>query len=188
MPRTGAFLGSGFDLKSEAYGAIRAGQGLVVSTHATTSQPLDAGEATEQLVNSHGLIDALSQAIEASQAESLQTGRDALAALRDATRRNLVPEARGGKTGGGSSGQANGFGKPILLMASPSDLGVSTQQSAQMTADQQINLVSGQNLHLASGKSLIASVTEKISLFVRQAGIKLFAARGKVVLPAAKEL
>ncbi|WP_186065755.1 type VI secretion system Vgr family protein [Burkholderia gladioli] len=180
----GAFLGNGFDLKSQAYGAIRAGQGLLVSTHATTSQPLDAGEATEQLVNAHGMIDALSQASETSQAESLQAGRDSLAAFRDATRRNVAPEARGGKTGGGGSGSANGFGKPILLMASPSDLGLSTQQSAQLTADQQINLVSGQNIHVASGKSLIASVTERISLFVRQAGIKLFAAKGKVEIQA----
>ncbi|WP_176115942.1 DUF2345 domain-containing protein, partial [Burkholderia cepacia] len=111
-------------------------------------------------------------------------GRDSLAAFRDAPGRNVAPEARSGKRGGGGSGSANGFGKPILLMASPSDLGLSTQQSAQLTADQQINLVSGQNIHVASGKSLIASVTERISLFVRQAGIKLFAAKGKVEIHA----
>ncbi|MDI7066787.1 type VI secretion system Vgr family protein, partial [Klebsiella pneumoniae] len=71
----GAYLGSGFDLKSDAYGAVRAGQGLYVSTHPTaspSSQPLDVREANSQLVNSESVIDALSQASETHQAESLK--------------------------------------------------------------------------------------------------------------------
>jgi type VI secretion system secreted protein VgrG len=37
---------------------------------------------------------------------------------------------------------------------------------------------------VATGKSLIASVTEKLSLFVQNAGMKLFAAKGKVEIQA----
>jgi type VI secretion system secreted protein VgrG len=44
--------------------------------------------------------------------------------------------------------------------------------------------VSGKNTHLAAGKSLIASVMEKISLFAQNAGVKLFAAKGKVEIQA----
>ncbi|WP_256737815.1 hypothetical protein, partial [Paraburkholderia fungorum] len=32
------------------------------------------------------------------------------------------------------------------------------------------NLVSGQSTHIATGKSLVASVTQKLSLFVQNAG------------------
>jgi type VI secretion system secreted protein VgrG len=44
--------------------------------------------------------------------------------------------------------------------------------------------VSGQNTHIATGKSLIVSVAEKLSLFVQNAGMKLFAAKGKVEIQA----
>jgi len=37
---------------------------------------------------------------------------------------------------------------------------------------------------MAAGKSLIASITEKLSLFVQNAGMKLFAAKGKVEIQA----
>lgn len=181
----GSYLGTGFDLKSTAYGAIRAGKGLYVSTHqATAGQPLDAGEATEQLVNAQGVLDAQSQASVASQAESLQSGIDALAGLRDATRHNVISASQGGRTAGGGTGNANSFAKPVMLMASPEGIALTTQQSTQITADQHINLVSGQNTHVATGKSLVASAAEKLSLFVQKAGMKLFAAKGKVEIQA----
>jgi len=178
----GAYLGTGFDLKSDSYGAIRAGQGLFVSTHPTSvSQPLNATAASEQLVSSEALIENLSQTSVAANAETLQPGQDALKAFTDATQHSVTPNATsGGRTAGGGTGNANGFAKPILLAASPEGIALSTQQSTQITADKQINLVSGQNLHVATGRSLIASVTEKLSLFVQNAGMKLFAAKGKV--------
>ncbi|WP_164707932.1 DUF2345 domain-containing protein, partial [Paraburkholderia phosphatilytica] len=44
--------------------------------------------------------------------------------------------------------------------------------------------LSGQSTFIASGKSLVASVAEKISFFVQNAGMKLFAAKGKVEVQA----
>ncbi|MCW3725632.1 type VI secretion system Vgr family protein, partial [Burkholderia cenocepacia] len=48
----GDYLGSGFDLQTDSYGAIRANRGLYVTTYskAADSQPLDARETQEQLV------------------------------------------------------------------------------------------------------------------------------------------
>jgi type VI secretion system secreted protein VgrG len=71
-----------------------------------------------------------------------------------------------------------------MLLASPSGVALSTQQSVHVSSDQQTNLVSGQSVFIASGKSLVASVAEKISLFVQNAGMKLFAAKGKVEVQA----
>lgn len=182
----GAFLGSGFDLKSDAYGAIRAGQGLFVSTHPTaTNQPLNVTAASEQLASAETVVDLTSQASSANQAESLQEGQDALKKFTDATHYSVSGGAgSGGRTGGGGTGNANGFSTPIMLMASPAGVGLSTQESAQVTANQQVNIVSGKSVHVAAGKSLIASVMEKISLFAQNAGIKLFASKGKVEIQA----
>ena len=187
----GAYLGSGFDLKSDAYGAVRASQGLYVSTHPSTgmaSQPLDVSAARAQLESSRSVLDAMSSASETHQAESLKEGTQALEAFRDATQNSVAGTGAGtgagGNTAGGGTGNANAFKEPIMLFATPSGLAMSTQQSAHFASTQHTNLVSGQSTHIATGKSLIASVGEKISLFVQNAGMKLFAAKGKVEVQA----
>ncbi|WP_227247468.1 type VI secretion system Vgr family protein [Paraburkholderia caribensis] len=187
----GAYLGSGFDLKSDAYGAVRASQGLYVSTHPSTgmaSQPLDVSAARAQLENSRSVLDAMSSASETHQAESLKDGTQALEAFSDATQNSVAGTGAGtgagGNTAGGGTGNANAFKEPIMLFATPSGLAMSTQQSAHFASTQHTNLVSGQSTHIATGKSLIASVGEKISLFVQNAGMKLFAAKGKVEVQA----
>ncbi|AUT54995.1 DUF2345 domain-containing protein [Paraburkholderia caribensis] len=43
---------------------------------------------------------------------------------------------------------------------------------------------STQSVHVATGKSLIASVAQKLSLFAQNAGMKLFAGKGKVEIQA----
>lgn len=184
----GAYLGSGFDLKSDAYGAVRAAQGLYVSTHpaaGSASQPLDARAASSQLVSAESVLESLGQASETHQAESLKDGHDSLKSFTDATQNSVAgAAASGGNTAGGGTGNANGFKEPIMLVATPAGLALSTQKSTHISADQHINLVSGQSTHIATGKSLLASVGEKISLFVQNAGMKLFAAKGKVEIQA----
>jgi len=181
----GSYLGSGFDLKSDAYGALRASRGFYVSAHPAVSQPLDAREASNQLANSEGVISALSQASETAQTESLKDGHAALRNFADATQNSTTGAmATGGNTAGGGTGSANTFRQPMMLMAAPAGIAFATQKSVHVTADQHVNLVSGQSTHVATGKSLIASVTEKLSLFAQSAGMKFFAAKGKVQVQA----
>ncbi|WP_347467757.1 type VI secretion system Vgr family protein [Burkholderia stagnalis] len=181
----GAYLGSGFDLKSDAYGAIRAGQGIYVSSYsASVNQPMDVRQAAAQLTNAENVVKSLSGASAAHQAEGLDPGYESLRAFNDATQSSVAGTASGGRTAGGGAGSANGFKTPIMLMASPAGIAMSTRQSTQIAADQHVNVVSGESTHLAVGKSLVASVTEKISLFVKSAGMKLFSAKGKVEIQA----
>lgn len=181
----GSFLGSGFDLKSDAYGALRAGQGLLVSTHPTsTAQPLDVTAAAEQLAGAKQVTDIASKASASNQAEDLDEGLKSLDRFAQSTRYNSSGSATRGRTAGGGTGAANGFGMPVMLLASPAGMGLSTQDSLQATANQHVNVVSGLNTHMATGKSLLVSAMEKISLFVQNAGMKLFAAKGKVDIQA----
>ncbi|MDR6478405.1 type VI secretion system secreted protein VgrG [Burkholderia sp. OAS925] len=180
----GAYLGSGFDLKSDAYGAVRASHGLYVTTHPASTQPLDAREASGQLVNSESTMEALSDASTAHQAEGLKEGYEALKSFTDATKNSVAGSASGGNAAGGGAGNANAFREPVVLFASPSGAALSTQKSIHIASATQTNIVSGQSAHVATGKSLIAGVTEKLSLFVQNAGMKLFAAKGKVEVQA----
>ena len=182
--RRGAYLGSGFDVKADTYGALRAGRGLYVSTHPIAAQPLDARPANSQLVNSVNVIQALSDASTQHQAEDMAPGHDTLKSFTDATKHTMSGVNAGGRTAGGGTGEANAFGEPIMLLASPSGIGLATQQSVHVASNAHTNIVSGQNTHLAAGRSLIASVAEKLSLFVQNAGMKLFAAKGKIQVQA----
>ncbi|MCA7889733.1 type VI secretion system tip protein VgrG [Burkholderia contaminans] len=183
----GSYLGSGFDLRTDAYGAIRANRGLFLTTHpgsGMASQQLEVRQAQQQLTSAHNLVESLSDVSALHQAESLKAGHDALKALTDATTDNVQGQGNGGRTAGGGTGSANALKKPILLAASPAGIALSTQQSVHLGADDHVNVVSGQSTHIAAGKSLLASVAERISLFVQNAGMKLFAAKGKVEIQA----
>ncbi|QQJ96411.1 type VI secretion system tip protein VgrG [Burkholderia ambifaria] len=185
----GKYLGRGFDLRTDAYGAIRANRGLFLTTHpgsGAATQQLEVRQVQQQLAGAHNLVESLSDVSTQHQAESLKAGQEALKALTDATTDNVQRQgqANGGRTAGGGTGSANAFKKPIILAASPAGIGLSTLQSAHLGADEQVNLVSGQSTHLVAGKSLLASVAQRISLFVQNAGMKLFAAKGKVEIQA----
>jgi type VI secretion system secreted protein VgrG len=183
----GAYLGGGFDLKSDAWGAVRAGRGLYVSTHAKSaaSQPLDVSDSHSQLVNAQSVVDAMSQASETHQAENLRDAHTSLKSFTDATQSGATgASGSGGLTAGGGTGSANTFSEPVMLFGSPSGIALSTQTTAQVSADQHVNIVAGNSVHVAAGKSLLAGVTERISLFVQNAGMKLFAAKGKVEIRA----
>ncbi len=180
----GAFLGKGFDLKTGAYGAVRAELGLYVSTQAATAQPLNVAAATEPLAGAEALLEAVSKAGETNQAESLHDGRAALKSFTDATQRTVAGSTGGGRTAGGGTGNANGFSKPVMLLSSPEGIAASTQQSVHVAANQHANVVAGKHVNLAAGKSLLVSVFDKISLFAQNLGIKIFAAKGSVDIQA----
>ncbi|WP_186164806.1 type VI secretion system Vgr family protein [Burkholderia gladioli] len=182
----GSYLGSGFDLRSDAYGAVRASQGLYLTTHpkSASSQPLDAREAQQQLINAETVVEAMSQASQTHQAESLDDGHKALKTFTDATQNSVQGTSSGGTTAGGGTGSANVFKSPVMLIAAPAGIALSTQDSVHVSSEHQTNIVSGQSTFISSGKSLVASVAEKISLFVQNAGMKLFAAKGKVEIQA----
>ncbi|KAA0070442.1 type VI secretion system tip protein VgrG (plasmid) [Paraburkholderia sp. T12-10] len=184
--KRGRYLGSGFILHADDYGAVRANRGLYISTHAGSydSEQLGVDELQDQLKRTGMLVESLSSASTTAQAEPLQATQGVLKATTSATLHTTSGTASGGRTGGGGTGEANSFTAPLIAVAGPAGILLSTQQSTQVTADKQISVVSGENATVATGKSLIMAAAEKISLFVQQAGMKLFAAKGKVEVAA----
>lgn len=171
------FYGSGFALSTDDFGAIVTNKGLYISTFGrpgAQGTQLDAREARQQLQAGLDLTKTLSEAAGKSNAE-IFAGLDALDRFTDAT------QDRYGDTG---QEQANRFKEPVLLAASPAGIGLTTPQSAHIHAGDHVTLSSGTDTNLAIGKSLVASVMEKISLFVYKAGIKLYAAKGKIEIQA----
>lgn len=182
----GAYVGSGFTLRTDNAGAIHASEGLYFSTHAThvDGQPLDTTQPGEILSRADLLVESLSNASATAKGEDLKPGREALTAFSKATQHSKAGVANGGSTAGGGTGNANAFAKPVMLGSSQESLGFTTHASAQLVADEHLNLVSGKDTYWAVGKSLVAGVAEKISIFVQRAGMKLIAGKGAVDIQA----
>jgi type VI secretion system secreted protein VgrG len=168
-----SFYGSGFALSSDDYGAIVANKGLYLSTHGRPGPQgtqLDVNEGTSQLKAGAALTKTLSDTASKAGAEAL-AGQEALNAFINATQDQY---------GGNGQAGANRFKEAILLAASPSGIGLASAKGTHVHAGDEVTLSSGRDTNIAAGKSLLASVAEKISLFAYNAGIKLFAAKGKV--------
>ncbi|WP_321890117.1 type VI secretion system Vgr family protein [Paraburkholderia bannensis] len=182
----GAYTGSGFTLRTDYAGAVHAGEGLFLSTHPTTAdgQALDATEPREILARADLLVESLSEASAAAKAEDLKPGREALSQFSKATQSSKAGVSNGGNTAGGGTGTANAFGKAVMLGSSPESMGFTTRASAQLVAEEYLNFVSGKDSYWAVGKSLVASVADKISVFVQKAGMKLISGRGAIDIQA----
>lgn len=183
----GRYLGSGFALHADQYGAVRANRGLYIGTHATRhdAEQLDVDAARDQLKDAADVLARQSLLSEQHRAESLKAGHDALTELTDATRQPVEPGASGGRTSGGGTGSANGFKVPAMLLGSAGGMGLTTFQSLHASADRHVSVVAGQSAFVATGKSFVASAGEKVSVFGED-GIKLFA-KGDVRVESHRE-
>ncbi|MET3115818.1 type VI secretion system secreted protein VgrG [Undibacterium sp. GrIS 1.8] len=171
------FYGAGFALSTDDYGAIVTNKGLYLSTFGrpgAQGTQLDVTEARQQLKSGAELTKSLSDTSVKAGAETL-AGQAGLNKFTEATEESY--------TGQGQE-QANRFKEPILLMASPAGIGITTSKDTHLHSGANVTLSSGTDTNLAIGKSLVASVAEKISLFAYNAGVKLFAAKGKVEIQA----
>lgn len=171
------FFGSGFALSTDDFGGIVTNKGLYISTFGrpgAQGTQLDATESTSQLKAGASLVKNLSDTASKAGAEPLG-GQDALKRFIDATEDRYEGEGQGG---------ANRFKEPILLAGSAAGIGLASTTGTHVHAGADVTLSSGTDTNVAVGKSLLASVAEKISLFAYNAGIKLFAAKGKVEIQA----
>ena len=179
----GALRGSGFELRSDAYGAVRAQQGLHLTTWKRSGAQggqVDCDEAKQQLADSERRLRTLSEDAAQHRAEGLQDGLESLQTLN----KTMDSSYRHGADGGGGQGQAASFQQPLMLLSAPHDIVTASSRHTQLHSAKQTLLTSGEHLTLASGKSLLASVAEGISLFAKNAGARLFAAKGKVSIQA----
>jgi len=199
----GALRGTGFELRTDAYGALRAQQGLYLSTWKRSNAQgaqLDVSEAQQQLQNSEQRLKTLSDTAKQHNADALQAGLDSLTQLNadaDVTYGNdnsspsqgpSEQQRNGGDTAwairSGGRGKTPGYQKPLLIASSPADIATATPQNTHLHSGKHLTVSTGEDVSIASGKSLLASVVQSISLFAQNAGAKLFAAKGKVELQA----
>lgn len=165
--------GEGFELRTDQWGALRAGAGLLFSTYKqenANANHLNTSPAKSQLESNLNHSKALSEIAKNQQTDPLE-GLDHLKKFLDQIEQQ-------------DQSKAETFKQALMLLCAPNSIALSTNQDLYLSADQQINHSAADNINFSTQKSLIAHAQDKISLFAAQQGLKAVAAKGKVELQA----
>ena len=165
--------GEGFELRTDQWGAVRAGAGLLLSTHKqenANANHLNSSPAKSQLESSFNNSKALSDV-----AKNQQT--DPLEALDHLTTFLNQIEQQDQST-------AETFKQALMVLCAPNSIALSTNEDLHLSADKQINHSAADSINFSTQKSLIAHAQDRISLFAAQKGFRVIAAKGKIELQA----
>ncbi len=157
--------GDGFELRTDSWGAIRAGKGLFISTDLRTkaaSEQLDMREAKQQLDDALNLVNSLREAAEVAKAE--------LADIK--AQQHLLTQSI-------SELQQN-----ALLLSAPAGMALTSPKTVHVNSGENIALTAQHQADISVGKKITLAAGKAISLFAQSSGIKAFAAKGKVEIQA----
>jgi len=161
--------GEGFELRTDQWGAVRAGDGLLLSTHKQESAKgihLDASEGKSQLESNFNNAKTLSDLAKKQKTDEIES-IEQLKIFFEQIEKDIGT-----------------FKKAIMLLSAPNSIGLSTKEDIHFSADGQINQYANKSINQSTNKSFILHAQDKISLFAAEAGARLFAGRGKIELQA----
>ncbi|CAH0285745.1 hypothetical protein SRABI106_03388 [Rahnella aquatilis] len=165
MDASRALRGEGFELRTDEWGAIRAGKGIFISADeqpAASGKQLEMDEAIAQLEQALTLARSLAKVAEIAKATPGDT--DSQEALNTSLKKL--------KAAG-------------ILMSAPQGIGIVSPSAVRVASgSQSVGVMSGSNTDISSGKSFTAAAGESVSLFAQKSGMKLFAGKGKVDIQA----
>ena len=165
--------GEGFELRTDQWGAVRAGQGLLLSTYKqdnATGNHIDASETKSQLESSLNNSKALSEVAKNQQTDPLEILENLKEFIEQLEQQ--------------SETKAKAFKQALMILTSPSSIALSSNEDVHVSADGQISQSAGDSINISTQKSLIGHASSKISLFAAQGGARVFAGKGKVEIQA----
>lgn len=157
--------GTGFELRTDEFGAIRAARGLFLTAD---EQPKAQGPILE-------MTPAVNQINQAnSQMQSLNSAAEAAGALVSDinTQINLVTE------------RIKNLQSAVLLGSAPQGVALTSGEHLQLTSTKNTMINAGQQLDIAAMKNLSVSVEKSLGLFAHKEGAKLVANQGDVEIQA----
>ncbi|MTC59443.1 type VI secretion system tip protein VgrG, partial [Providencia rustigianii] len=157
--------GDGFELRTDSWGAIRAGKGLFITTDKQDKAGGDVlamAEAVAQLKQAQQLTESLKEAANVAKAE--------LADLQ--TQKVLLSET------------LNELQQSALLISSPEGIAHTSPKSIQLSSGENIIATAQKSADFSIAKKFTVAAGEIISLFAQKLGIKIFANQGKISIEA----
>ena len=160
--------GEGFELRTDSYGAIRAGKGIFISAD---GQPKAQGEQLAM-----------------EPAASLLKGAKNLVAGWESvtqTHRNFPPDVDTLKQ---FVEKADQLKKPVLLMEAPEGIGSVTPESILLHSGNGLYMQSIGEVSVASEQRLSVNASQAISLLSRQEGVRLVSAKGPLSIESHSDI
>jgi len=199
----GAYRGTGFELRTDAWAVVRGGEGVLMSATAraqqgssVTSTQLDSSEAIGLLRGAGELGTTL---LDAATGQKALSSKEALQAQVEMIEE--VDPKQKGKFAGGVGGQdalkaaagsrdadaaapVEKFGAPLVLMEAPSSINWATPASTVVFAGGQLQWTTQADLHMAAAYTVASVSANATGLFTHDGGIQAVAANGPVSLQA----
>lgn len=199
----GAYRGSGFELRSDAWTVVRGGAGVLLTTSARPAQgsgvastQMDAAEAVRSLQAARELGQVLG---EVASKQRAMTSADAAKAQRELLAR-IDPKDKGKHDGAVNGQQASKaqsgtrtldaaqpvekFAEPLVLMDAPASINWATPASTVLFAGEQLHWTTQGDLHMTAAYTLSSVAANAAGYFSQNGGIQAIAANGPVSLQA----
>jgi len=161
--------GEGFELRTDAWGAVRAGKGLLISAASQNNASdiqLNIQELLVQLKESLDQLKTLENNARTSkvfQYENYQIGQDLLTQVDN----NLEK-----------------FEESNILVSAPKDFISVSQQNQTHVAKENMKMMAGKQFDLSSSGELTAHAAKGLSFYTQEMGINAFATQGNIKIHA----
>lgn len=199
----GGYRGAGFELRTDAWGVVRGGEGVLLTTTARAQQgsgvsstQMDAAEALSLMRRGSELAATLGQSAKAQNALSSglalesykqfmtlidpgQKGRHAAAV----NRQDAFKPAQGTRELDKTK-PVEGFGAAIVLMDAPASISLATPASTAIYAGECMQWTTQSDLHMAAQYTVSQVAATAAGLYSHSGGIQALAANGPVSLQA----
>lgn len=153
--------GTGFELRTDEYGAVRAGRGMFLSADAQAKgegQMLEMGAAVNRIKQANREMQALNNAAEA--AKALVSDIQA--------QNNLVTQS------------IADLQAAVLLASAPQGIALTSGEHLQLTSAQNTMLTAGKHLDMGAMNNISMSAENELGLFAHKAGVRMIANLGDV--------
>ncbi|WP_180165191.1 type VI secretion system Vgr family protein [Acinetobacter sp. YH12049] len=161
--------GEGFELRTDQWGAIRAGKGLLISSASQENAKdiqLNIKELLTQLNESIEKLKSLEKNARVSKAfqdENYQISNDLIAQVENSLEK---------------------FEHPNILLSTPQDFVSVSQKNQTHVAKENIKIISGQQLDINSNGEFTAHAAKGLSFYTQEKGINIVAAQGEIKVHA----
>ncbi|RMR15080.1 type VI secretion system Vgr family protein, partial [Pseudomonas syringae group genomosp. 3] len=167
--------GNGAELRTDAAIALRAAQGMLLTTYARTDakgSQLDREELLKLLAECGELFKSLGETAAARGGQAVDV--KGIEALRQSLDQWPAPDS-------------NSLGDPVLAITAAGGIATATPRSQVHYAGENHDTTAQDNLQLTSGAALHLQAGKGLSAFAQDAGISAIANRGKVLVQAQED-
>ena len=171
--------GEGFELRTDGPGAIRAQQGLLISTEGrerAEGHIKDMAEALSRLATAQRRHEALAGVATHHRVQA--NGED------QHTVSQVLGQQHQALAGAGSATQFPELSSPHLVLSSPAGIEATTHGALHLAAEGHTAITAGGHASVAASGSLLASAQQAVRLFAKEQGVRVIAGEGAVELQA----